>query len=59
MARPAAVLTSQRLEPALHDRRPVRPHLVLVSNRGPYEYVLQDGRLSVRKGSGGLVTARA
>lgn len=57
MARPAAVLTSQRLEPALHDRRPVRPHLVLVSNRGPYEYVLQDGRLSVRKGSGGLVTA--
>lgn len=33
------------------------PHLIIVSNRGPYSFYNRDGELKPERGSGGLVTA--
>ncbi len=37
--------------------QPDSPHIVVVSNRGPFTLGVHDGRATARRGAGGLVTA--
>ncbi|MDX2162257.1 MAG: trehalose-6-phosphate synthase [bacterium] len=46
------------MNPTLVSHNPNHPvHIVIVSNRGPFSFSMQDGSVAAERGAGGLVTA--